>query len=238
MKIIKYNNNRDVIVQFQDKYKYEVNTTYDYFRKGSVINPYDKNIYGIGYIGEENKTYRYSKTEEYKHWYAMMRRVYSEKQLKLKPTYEQVEVCEEWLNYTNYKQWFDKNYYTIQGQQMELDKDILDKGNKVYCPEKCIFVPHNINSLFVKSNKARGDLPIGVYFKKKNNKYCSQCGTITKEGKRYNAYLGLFNTPEEAFYAYKQFKENYIKEVAEEYKDRIPQKLYEAMYKYEVEITD
>ena len=209
-----------------------------------IINKENKNeemckirVFDKGYIGEEISN-NYSHTISYNYWYAMLRRVYSEKQLELKPTYKQVEVCEEWLNYTNYKQWFDKNYYTIQGQQMELDKDILDKGNKIYCPEKCIFVPHNINILFVKSNKNRGDLPIGVYFKKKNNKYCSQCNATTKEGKRYNAYLGLFNTPEEAFYAYKQFKENYIKEVADEYKDRIPQKLYEAMYRYEVEITD
>ena len=209
-----------------------------------IINKENKNeemykirVFNKGYIGEEISN-NYTQTISYNYWYAMLRRVYSEKQLKLKPTYKQVEVCEEWLNYTNYKQWFDKNYYTIQDQQMELDKDILDKGNKIYCPEKCIFVPHNINSLFTKSNKARGDLPIGVYFKKKNNKYCSQCNTITKEGKRYNAYLGLFNTPEEAFYAYKTFKENYIKEVADEYRDRIPQKLYEAMYRYEVEITD
>lgn len=209
-----------------------------------IINKENKNeemykirVFNKGYIGEEINN-NYTQTISYNYWYAMLRRVYSEKQLKLKPTYKQVEVCEEWLNYTNYKQWFDKNYYTIQGQQMELDKDILDKGNKIYCPEKCVFVPHNINSLFTKSNKARGDLPIGVYFKKKNNKYCSQCNTITKEGKRYNAYLGLFNTPEEAFYAYKTFKENYIKEVADEYRDRIPQKLYEAMYRYEVKITD
>lgn len=209
-----------------------------------IINKENKNeemykirVFNKGYIGEEISN-NYTQTISYSYWYAMLRRVYSEKQLKLKPTYKQVEVCEEWLNYTNYKQWFDKNYYTIQDQQMELDKDILDKGNKIYCPEKCIFVPHNINSLFTKSNKARGDLPIGVYFKKKNNKYCSQCNTITKEGKRYNAYLGLFNTPEEAFYAYKTFKENYIKEVADEYRDRIPQKLYEAMYRYEVKITD
>ena len=209
-----------------------------------IINKENKNeemykirVFNKGYIGEEISN-NYSHTISYNYWYAMLRRVYSEKQLKLKPTYKQVEVCEEWLNYTNYKQWFDKNYYTIQDQQMELDKDILDKGNKIYCPEKCIFVPHNINILFVKSNKSRGDLPIGVYFKKKNNKYCSQCNATTKEGKKYNAYLGLFNTPEEAFYAYKQFKENYIKEVADEYKDRIPQKLYEAMYRYEVEITD
>ena len=38
---------------------------------------------------------------------------------------------------------------------------------------------------------------------------------------------------------YKNFKENYIKQVADEYyfKGLIPKRLYEAMYKYEVEIN-
>lgn len=39
---------------------------------------------------------------------------------------------------------------------MALDKDILNKGNKVYCPENCIFVPRRINNLFTKSNRVRG----------------------------------------------------------------------------------
>ena len=41
-----------------------------------------------------------------------------------------------------------------------------------------------------------------------------------------------------AFSCYKIFKENYIKQVADEYKDLIPIKLYEAMYRWEVEIND
>ena len=39
-------------------------------------------------------------------------------------------------------------------------------------------------------------------------------------------------------YKNKEFKENYIKEVANEYKDKIQQKLYEAMYRYKVEIDN
>lgn len=237
MKIIEYNRSDNVVVEFQDKYKYKIKTTYDYFKKGNLINPYDRNIYGIGFIGEEISTYRYSKTESYKYWYAMMRRVYNDNQLKLKPTYKQVTVCNEWHNYSEFKKWFDNNYYKIENQQMELDKDILFKGNKIYSPENCIFVPHIINSLFIKANKSRGDLPIGVTYKKKNKKYCSNC-SMSIDGKVVYKHLGLFKTPEEAFYAYKTFKEQYIKEVADEYKDRIPQKLYEAMYRYEVEITD
>lgn len=237
MKIIEYNRSDNIVVEFQDEYKYRVKTTYDYFKKGGLINPYDKNIYGVGFIGEEIKTYKYSKTEEYKHWYAMMRRVYNNKQLELKPSYEYVNVCEEWHNYTQFKKWYDDNYYQIDNQIMEIDKDILQKGNKIYCPEKCIFVPHEINSLFIKRDRGRGDLPIGVTYKKKNKKYCSNCN-MHINGKVVYKHLGLFNTPEEAFNAYKKQKEQYIKEVADEYKDRIPQKLYEAMYRYEVEITD
>lgn len=59
-----------------------------------------------------------------------------------------------------------------------------------------------------------------------------------EENKQKLIYLGCYNTQEKAFEVYKQFKENYIKEVADYYKDQIPQKLYDAMYKYEVDIND
>ena len=53
-------------------------------------------------------------------------------------------------------------------------------------------------------------------------------------------YLGNFplNRPFQAFYTYKIYKENYIKQVADEYKDLIPKELYDALYRYEVEIND
>ena len=47
--------------------------------------------------------------------------------------------------------------------------------------------------------------------------------------------------PITAFNSYKVEKENYIKEVADEYKSKYPNfpiKLYEAMYKWEVSIND
>ena len=51
-------------------------------------------------------------------------------------------------------------------------------------------------------------------------------------------YLGCYETIEKAFQAYKQFKEQYIKEIADEYKDKIPKELYEAMYNWVVEWND
>ena len=115
---------------------------------------------------------------------------------------------------------------------MELDKDILNKGNKVYSPDTCVYVPQSINSLFTKSDKVRGEYPIGVY--KQKDKYVAQLN----KGNGKQIYLGSYSTPEEAFQAYKQAKEEYIKEVANEYKDKIPYRLYEALMNYEVEIDD
>ena len=57
------------------------------------------------------------------------------------------------------------------GRLYHLDKDILVKGNKVYSPETCCFVPQEINSLLVTSVRSRGDQPIGVSYNKLTQKY-------------------------------------------------------------------
>ncbi|MFR3004934.1 MAG: hypothetical protein ACLTML_06115 [Blautia faecis] len=49
---------------------------------------------------------------------------------------------------------------------------------------------------------------------------------------------GTFKTPEEAFQKYKEYKEQYIKDTAKRYKDKIPYSVYEAMMNWKVEITD
>ena len=105
----------------------------------------------------------------------MLRRCYDKKILEKFPTYKRCTVCDEWLFYPNFKKWFDENYYEIEGQKMALDKDIISKGNKVYSPENCIFVPNNINVLFTNRKGERGDYPIGVSWKIKNNKFQAQC---------------------------------------------------------------
>ena len=233
MKIIKCNNNHDIWIEFQDEYKIKVHTTYDIFLKGKVSNPYDKTIYGVGYIGEGN----YSRTKSsdiYKKWHGMLKRCYDPYELNRHPTYIDCTVCKEWLCLQNFGKWYEENYYKIEGEEMELDKDILFKGNKIYSPQTCIFVPHNINNLFVKNNSLRGDLPIGVSFHKRDKKFYAQCNITKKEKK----WLGYFNTIEEEFLSYKIFKEKYIKEIANKYKDLIPQKLYDAMCRYKVEIND
>ena len=233
MKIVKYINCHNVVVNFID-YDYEVKTSYRCFLSGAVKCPYDKIVYGNGFIGvgKYKSKEGNSMTKQYQIWKDMLRRCYDDKFHKKHPTYKDCEVCDEWLNFQNFAKWYDKNYYKIENEQMHLDKDILIKGNKIYSPETCVIVPQVINDLFVKNNKSRGDLPIGVTFDKSRNKYIGQC----KKGNMKSTKR--FDNIDEAFYFYKTNKENYIKYIAEKYKNKIPSKLYYAMLNYEVEITD
>lgn len=99
-------------------------------------------------------------------------------------------------------------------------------------PNTCCFVPNEINVVLTSSKAKRGNLPIGVH-KSKSGKYKSQ---IKSNG--IVKYLGAFNTPEEAFETYKIEKELYLKELADKWKDLIAPRVYQAMYNYQVEITD
>lgn len=160
-------------------------------------------------------------------------RGFDEKIKNKHPTYKDVTVNPECYCFQDFGEWFDKNYYEIEGERMHLDKDILVKGNKEYSFNTMVFVPQRINKLFTKRDACRGDLPIGVHYYKASGKYMASCKTLNRQ-----KYLGLYNTPHEAFLAYKEFKERYIKQVADEYKDKIPQRLYDAMYAWEVEEDD
>lgn len=235
--IVNYACYNDITVQFK-KTGELVKTRYSHFKNGFVKSRFTPSVCGVGIIGNEKTRDENGKIiKSYSVWTNMLKRCYSDEYQKKEPTYKDCYVCEEWLNYSNFKKWYDDNYYEIAGERMDLDKDILVKGNKIYSPNTCVFVPQNINKLFIKRNKARGKYPIGVYFNKDVNKFTNQCN-IFYNGKRQKKNLGFYNNIDGAFNDYKKFKEANIKQIADEYKDRIPDKLYEAMYNYKVEITD
>lgn len=232
MTIVEYENNKNITVEFENGYK--VKAQYGQFKNGSIRNPYDKTVYGIGCIGEGDYD---SSSIQYGYWSAFMTRCYDKRFEQNNKTYKNCSVCEEWHNFQNFAKWFDENYYECNNEKMQLDKDILIKGNKVYSPETCVFVPQRINLLFTKSDCVRGKYPIGV--NKNKSKFQANCSIFNEEtNSKKRIFLGTYDTPEEAFYKYKEFKENYIKEVAEEYKELIPINLYEAMNNYIISIDD
>lgn len=235
MVISEYRNTRDVDVYFTEYNWTKKSTRYDRFKNGSISCPYERRTCGVGYLGEgEHKAVENGKeTECHIAWKTMMIRCYSDNKHEKYMSYIICTVCEEWHNFQNFAEWYENNYYEIENEKMDLDKDILYKGNKIYSPKTCIFVPRRINSLFVKNDIDRGKYPIGVSYRKREGTYVSQC----RNGKN-REFLGRFSNPIDAFNSYKKYKEKIIKEVADEYKNKIPNELYEALYRYEVEITD
>lgn len=236
MKIIKYNVASDILVEFQDEHRIIVKTNYQAFKKGEIRNPYDKTKYGIGYlgVGKYNSRNNGKLNKIYNTWRCMFERCYSKHYQEKEPTYRGCTVCNEWHNYQNFAKWYEDNYYEIEGERMCLDKDILVKGNKVYSPETCVFVPNIINLMFAKNNARRGSNPIGV--SKRGNKFAARC-CVFDNGNKW-VWLGVFDNPSFAFKQYKNFKEKYIKEVADKYIEHIPTRLYNALYSYEVHDTD
>ncbi|MCB5367030.1 hypothetical protein LIP24_10335 [Collinsella aerofaciens] len=232
MSVVAYNNATDIEVLFDNGYR--THTTWNAFKRGEVKNVYDRTVYGVGYLGEGpySSTEKGKRTKQYNAWSAMLNRAYSAKVHKKNTTYQECFVVEEWHNFQTFAKWFDDNYYEIDGDIMNLDKDILLKGNKCYGPNFCVFVPQQINKLFVKADKHRGSQPIGVYYHKTLNVYYA---SINVNG---NYVRKSFSTEDAAFQFYKKTKEAHIQEVAEKYKGRIPDRLYKAMLTYRVDKND
>lgn len=237
LEIIDYKNSKEIYVQIHDKDNFIIKTSYKAFDTGNIRSAYDKTLCGVGYLG--SMKYNVNKIHDmksYKYWSGMLKRCYSENSLEVRPVYNNCLVNEEWHNFTTFNEWFDNNYYEINNELMDLDKDILHKNNKIYSSESCIFVPHRINSIIISCNSRRGKYPIGVTTN--NGKITAKYSRLQPNGKSKSISLGIFDNEIKAFHAYKEAKEKYIKEVADEYKDKIPNKLYKAMYNYKIEITD
>lgn len=225
MKLVEYNGSTSVTIEFQDEFKHRTTTWYANFKKGTMKNPYHKLLYGRGYIGvgPYEQTINRKSTREYDMWRRMFDRCYSGKQ----PAYDDCEVCEEWWNFQNFAKWYREHYYEIPGQNMQVDKDWLRVGNRIYCPENCCIVPQIINTCLLTHTKHNeSNIPNGVSITT-SNRYKARCSV---EGKRKD--LGTYSTIEEAFNVYKEFKIEYIRNLAEKYKDYLPENLYQAMLNY------
>ena len=76
-------------------------------------------------------------------------------------------------------------------------------------------------------------MPLGVHFDKSKGKYRAEMSFMCEQIK-----LGTFDNAESAFARYKEYKEDFIQDMAEQYKDVISDKGYEAMMNWKIEIDD
>lgn len=153
----------------------------------------------VGCVNGKQKQKRVWTCPYYQTWVDMLKRCYSTKKQKLNPTYEGCTVSDEWLTFSNFKAWMEKQDW--EGKQ--LDKDLLVEGNKVYSAETCVFVTQTVN-LFTNDHGAkRGVWKIGVTWSKGKGKFQSQCSNpFTKK----RGHLGYFTCEQEAHEAWRKRK--------------------------------
>ena len=151
----------------------------------------------------------------YSAWCEVIKRGYCSKYKAKYPTYEGVIVCDDWLVFSNFREWFIQNH--VDGY--ELDKDFIGNG-KLYSPENCIYMPNWLNSFLTNCNN-KGVCLTGVH--KVRNKYRAECQNPVTG---IREHLGYFHYEEEAHIAWKNFKLHLAEQRKDEF-DNIHIELYD-----------
>lgn len=231
VEIIEYINNERVIIKFINT-GYTVEENWSAIRSGYIKDRSLPTTCGFGYIDIEGASIGRKMTKEYRLWNNMINRCYNEVTRQKHLSYVDCYVSDEWKYLSKFKDWCHKQIgFDEEGWQ--LDKDILSKDNKVYSEDTCCFVPPEINCAVTNNKSVRGQFPQGVTYNCIKTRYRAR---IQRSNKWES--LGTYDTPEEAFYAYKPVKEAYIKELANKWKDKIDPRVYEALMNWEVNIDD
>ena len=193
-----------------------------------------KMVWGAGFNDKTRPVFvDGKKVKEYALWQSMLQRCFSEKYQTLYTTYKGCSVSDNFLNYSFFYDWCQEQIgfgkVDEKGRSWCLDKDLLFVDNKTYSETTCVFLPQEINKFFNDYGNDRGEYPLGVCFDKRDCKFVARCWV---NGKRQ--YLGNFNTPEEAFAAYKPFKEALCKQLALKWQSEIDQRLFNTMMNWSI----
>lgn len=144
IQILKKHSAGRVLVRFLST-GYESDFRFEDVRNGTINDPFNRSVHGVGFIGVGNyKPCKYKNA--HKSWSRMMERCYSENWQRNKPTYKGCYVLDEWHNFQSFAKWHEENY-PKDGSPYQLDKDIKVDGNKVYGPDFCMYVTADENSI-------------------------------------------------------------------------------------------
>ena len=199
-----------------------------------------KHVKTVAELGREQEYYDYNTIKgnpAYKIYEGIYARCYGGSSLYVNQCYDDAFMCDEWKNSRDaFAEWYSANYYECDGERMAVDKDLLWRGNKEYAPDKCCILPETINSALASATKRRNHYSkkvyaIGVDYDKAKNKFLAR---ITPFGYDKTVKLHYWDTEEEAFQEYKLLKESDIRILALRYIDKIPDRIFDALIKYEV----
>ena len=244
--VIEWKDAFNVKVKWQDGS--ESHTSWPDIVAGSIKPLFQPSVVGVGYVGEGRflpRSYKkltegkeYAPDVVYSYWLRMITRCYNEKE-QAKPSsraYIGCSVSEEWHNFQNFAEWALCNPYYGKvdegGKIWHLDKDIIEVGNRVYRAQSCLFVPNEIN-VFFSSTEVGNTGYLGVNYIKPATKgakegYVARCHSV---GVRQ--YLGYYDTPLEAYLAYREAKIAVAQELARKWEGQVDDRVIEALLKFE-----
>lgn len=231
VKILEYKNNKQVVILFLNT-GFIKEESMGCIRSGHIKDNSLPTTCGFGYIDIEGASIGKVMTKEYKLWNNMITRCYNENLRYRHHSYVECTVSEKWRYLSNFKDWCNRQI-GFGNDGWHLDKDILFKDSKMYSPKTCCFVPPEINCALAGNKSVRGAFPQGVIYNYTKTRYRARI----QRGNKWES-LGAYDTPEEAFQAYKPVKEAHIKSLAEKWKDKIDPRVYEALMNWTIEITD
>ena len=102
MKIIKYNNSNNILIEFQDEHKFVIHGAYREFKEGCVKNPYFKDVLNIGCVGNTTTKENGISKRAYITWTNMMKRCYDIKTQEKQPTYIGCVTSDEFFCFYNF----------------------------------------------------------------------------------------------------------------------------------------
>ena len=159
-----------------------------------------------GYVDGKKKQKQVWRCPFYRAWSSMLNRC-SEKWQEKYPTYKNCAVSEEWLTFSSFKVWMEKQDW----EGKHLDKDLLFQGNKIYGADTCVFVTPMVNTFVNDCRAARGEWLIGVSWHKQSEKFQTSCrNPFTKK----REHLGYFSCEETAHNAWLKRKLELAHELA------------------------
>ena len=148
-KVVEYTNAKDLVVEFEE-YPCRIRCTLSHLRLREVSNPMYPSCYGVGYIGVGE--YRPTKNKvAYKIWMGVLDRCYGRKEKY--PAYDDVTVCDEWLNFQNFAKWYEENFPKIESVTFQIDKDLLQIDSDFKINEFLLDTKEEVyvfNSIFTK----------------------------------------------------------------------------------------
>lgn len=203
-----------VTVTFLDT-GYEMDVKGSQINSGSINDPMARNVAGVGYMGVGRHKSRFpgegigKENPAHMTWTGIMGRCYIKDEI-MYPRYggKGAIVGESWHDFQNFADWYESNI--PPGSGLQVDKDIIVKGNMLYSEQTCVAVPSYINSIF-KKNPAGKSL-MGTYKDKKGLGYKA---TLKVDGKAIN--LGYFRQELDAHRAWQTAKVGFIYEMINRY---------------------